>query len=239
MLISIDPALFRAFPGYVRHVVLAEGLDNSRGPEALPELEALLREAEAAVRADKAYTELKTHPRLASWREAFQAFGVNPNKCPPSICNLIKRVRGGAALPFINPLVCIFNVVSLHHGIPAGGDDLDKVAGGVRLGYADGTETYVPLGQPEARETPHPGEIILVDTGNGDVFCRAWVWRNGHNSRIESATARVLINIDALMPVTPAGGRAAAEEVADLVGRFCGGTTRIVQLDAGQPSFEA
>jgi len=36
MKIRIDPALFQAFPGYVRHVVLAEGLDNSGGPEQHP-----------------------------------------------------------------------------------------------------------------------------------------------------------------------------------------------------------
>ena len=239
MKIEIDEALFKAFPGYVRHVILAEGLDNTREAEDLPELVALLRQAEEAVRTDPAYGDLKAHPKLAPWRDAFQAFQVNPNKCPPSICNLIKRVRSGAVLPFINPLVCIFNVVSLRHGIPAGGDDLDKVVGGIRLGYADGTETYVPLGQPEQRETPNPGEVILVDPGNRDVFCRAWCWRNGHPSRIEAATRRVAINADALPPVTPAAGLAAAGEVAALVQRFCGGTARIQRLGPGQSGFEA
>jgi len=237
MRISIDEALFRAFPGYVRHVVVAEGMDNSRGPEHLPDLEEMLREAEAAVRTDPAYLELKADPRLAAWREAFQAFQVNPNKCPPSIFNLIKRVRSGASLPFINPLVCIFNVVSLHHGLPAGGDDLDKVVGEVRLGYADGTETYVPLGQPEARETPNKGEVILVDTGNQDVFCRAWCWRNGHPSRIEATTRRVAINLDALPSVTAGQGLAAAEDLMALVDRYCGGRLRLVRLDASDPRF--
>ena len=238
MRISVDEALFQAFPGYVRHVVVAEGMDNSRRPEQLPELERMLRDAEAAVRADPAYLELKTHPRLAAWREAFQTFQVNPNKCPPSIFNLIKRVLGGASLPFINPLVCIFNVVSLHHCIPAGGDDLDQVVGEVRLGYADGTETYVPLGQPDARETPNPGEVILMDTGNRDVFCRAWCWKNGHPSRIQPGTRRVLINIDALPPVSAEAGQAAAEEVAALVARFCGGQVLIQPLAAGHSAWE-
>jgi DNA/RNA-binding domain of Phe-tRNA-synthetase-like protein len=238
MRISVDEALFQAFPGYVRHVVVAEGMDNSRGPEQLPDLERMLREAEAAVRADPAYRDPKADPRLAAWREAFQAFQVNPNKCPPSIFNLIKRVLGGASLPFINPLVCIFNVVSLHHGIPAGGDDLDQVVGDVRLGYADGTESYVPLGQPEARETPNPGEVILMDTGNRDVFCRAWCWKNGHPSRIQPDTRRVLINIDALPPVSAQTGQAAAEEVAALVERFCGGSIRIQPLAAGHSAWE-
>jgi lysyl-tRNA synthetase class 2 len=238
MRIAIDEALFQAFPGYVRHVVVAEGLDNAAGAEALPELEAQLRAAEAAVRADEGYADLKAHPRLASWRDAFAAFQVNPNKCPPSICNLIKRTRSGTALPFINPLVCVFNVVSLRHCLPAGGDDLDKVVGGIRLGYATGSESYTPLGQPEARETPNPGEVILVDTGNQDVFCRAWCWRNGHPSRIEPGTRRVAINLDALAPVDAAEGLAAAELTAQLVARFCGGTSRIHRLDPARPAIE-
>jgi len=238
MQIMIDPALFQAFPGYVRHVVLAEAIDNTRGPEELPELVALLRTAEAGARADAAYEDLKAHPRLASWRAAFQSFQVNPNKCQPSICNLIKRVRTGTALPFINPLVCIFNVVSLRHGLPAGGDDLDKVVGGIRLGYADGTEAYVPLGQPDQLERPNPGEIILVDPGNQDVFCRAWCWRNGHPSRIEPETRRVAINVDALPPVSAATGAEAAAEVAALVTRFCGGQVRIHRLEPAHPACE-
>jgi DNA/RNA-binding domain of Phe-tRNA-synthetase-like protein len=238
MKIRVDEALFRSFEGYVRHVVVAEGLDNSRSPDRLPDLVSLLREAEAATRADARYDDLKAHPRIASWRAAFQAFRVNPNKCPPSIVNLVKRVRSGAALPFINPLVCIFNVASLRHCLPSGGDDLDRVVGDVALGYADGTETYVPLGQPDCQEAPTPGEVILMDTGSRAVFCRAWCWRNGHPSRIEATTRRVAVNVDALPPVSPDEGRVAADEVASLVTRFCGGRVRVHRLEAGHPSCD-
>ena len=239
MKIRIAPALFQAFPGYVRHVVLAEDLDNSGGPEQHPRLEALLREREAAVRADDAYLDLKAHPPLAAWRDAFQSFRINPNKCPPSIFNLIKRVRGGASMPFVNPLVCIFNILSLQYGIPAGGDDLDKVVGDVQLGYATGSETYRPLGRPEAEEHPLPGEVVLLDTGNQDVFCRAWCWKNGHLSRIEATTRRVLINLDTLPPVPAETGLAAAREVAELVAAACGGRCRIERLDAERSDLEA
>lgn len=238
MRISIDETIFRAFPGYVRHVVLAEGLDNARAGAALPELEARLRALEAGIRADDGFLDLKAHPRLASWRDAFQAFQVNPNKCPPSIVNLIKRVRSGNPLPFINPLVCIFNIVSLEHCLPAGGDDLDKVQGGIRLGYANGSESYTPLGQPEVREHPAPGEVILFDTGNNEVFCRAWCWRNGHPSRIEPETRRVAINLDALPPVPAEEGLAAARRVVELLVAHCGGTARIERLDADRPAID-
>ena len=234
MQIRIDEDLFKAFPGYVRHVVIAEDLDNRGGPEDHASLEALLREAESAVRADDAFADPRMHPRLAAWRDAFQSFGVNPNKCPPSVFNLIKRVRSGTAMPFINPLVCLFNILSLRHCIPAGGDDLDKVVGDIRLGCADGTEIYTPLGKPDEVEHPVPGEVILMDTGNQSVFCRSWCWRNGHPSRIEATTRRVTINLDALPPVSPEEGLQAAQELVALLLGACGGRARIERLDVGQ-----
>jgi len=235
MQLGIAPALFTAFPAYVRHVVIAQDLDNGGGAEDHPGLVERLRACEAAVRADDACQDPRLHPRLAAWREAFQTFGANPNKNPPSIVNLVKRVRSGTELPFINPLVCLFNIASLQHLLPAGGDDLDRVEGDLILGYATGDERYTPLGKPEERERPFPGEVILLDTGSREVFCRSWCWRNGHPSRIEATTRNVAINFDALPPVPPEDGLRAAQELMELLGHACGGRARIERLDAARP----
>lgn len=235
MRIQISSEIFSAFPGYARHVLIAEGVNNL-APQ--PELETMLLGAQAALRADSLFADVKAHPRIASWRSAFEKFGVNPNQCPPSIANLIKRVRGGKDLPYINSLVCIFNIVSMKYILPAGGDDLDKVVGNICLGPASGDEVYVPLGSPDAAEHPKPGEIILYDTGNNDIFCRAWCWKNGDRSRIEESTERVAINIDALPPVDVEEGHRAAEETAELVRRFCGGTVTIHRLSEGNTILE-
>jgi lysyl-tRNA synthetase class 2 len=232
--IEIAPEIFSLFPGYVRHVLLVEGADN-RGEK--PELATLLEEAQKRVRADDVLADLKAHPLIAPWRSAFQAFGTNPNKCPPSIANLIKRVRGGKDVPYVNSLVAIFNVVSMNYVLPAGGDDLDGVEGDILLTRAKGDESYTPLGAPQQREHPEPGEIVLLDTGNGEVFCRAWCWKNGEVSKIEPHTSRVAINIDALPPKSPEEGEVAAQETLKLVKRFCGGSVTLHRLDATNRSL--
>jgi lysyl-tRNA synthetase class 2 len=229
MKIDISPEVFALRPGYVRHVLVARGVDNTK---EVPELAGLLLEEQRRVREDGAFEDLKAHPLIASWRDAFQAFGVNPNKCPPSIANLIKRVRGGKDLPYVNSLVAIFNVVSMRHVLPAGGDDLDAVSGDIRLAPALGNENYTPLGAPDQREHPNPGEIVLLDTGNGEVFCRAWCWKNGDVSKIEAKTSNVAINIDALPPKSPEEGKSAAQETMELVRRFCGGEAQLHRLDS-------
>ena len=237
MRIEIAPEVFAAFPGYVRHVLVVEGADNTR---EIPELVGMLAEARRSVRENGAFEDLKAHPFIASWRDAFQSFGVNPNKCPPSIANLIRRVRGdgGKDLPYINSLVAIFNIVSMKYILPAGGDDLDAVKGDIRLTPARGSESYTPLGSPDRKETPNPGEIVLLDTGNDEVFCRAWCWKNGDVSKIEPHTRRVAINVDALPPMAPDEGYAAALETLELVKRFCGGSVALHRLDAGNGSIK-
>ncbi|GHS86767.1 hypothetical protein AGMMS49957_05480 [Synergistales bacterium] len=235
MKIKIAPEIFESFPGYVRHVLVVKGADNTKES---PELAALLAEAQARVTSDAAFEDLKAHPLIASWREAFASFGVNPNKCPPSIANLIKRARGGKELPYVNSLVAIFNVISMDHILPAGGDDLDKVKGDVSLTIAKGHENYTPLGSPDQREHPASGEIVLLDTGNDEVFCRAWCWKNGDASKIDASTTRVAINIDALPPKSPSEGEAAAREAERLVKRFCGADIAMYRLDANNIGVE-
>ena len=233
MKIEISPEVFAMFPGYVRHVIVVRGADNSK---ELPELAELLLEEQRRIREDDAFADLKEHPLIASWRNAFQTFGVNPNKCPPSIGNLIKRVWGGKDLPYVNSLVAIFNVISMRHVLPAGGDNLDTVKGGIRLTLARGNENYTPLGSPGQKERPAPGEIILLDTGSDEVFCRAWCWKNGDVSKIESDTSNVAINIDALPPKSAEEGKKAALETMSLVKQFCGGEVELHRLDASNGS---
>ncbi|MDR1977454.1 MAG: hypothetical protein LBQ42_01845 [Synergistaceae bacterium] len=235
MKIEVAPEVFALFPGYVRHVLVLRDADNTK---EVPELAELLVKEQNRMRSEEAFADLKTHPLVASWRDAFQSFGANPNKCPPSVANLIKRVRGGKDLPYVNSLVAIFNVVSMRYVLPAGGDDLDKVRGDIRLTRAQGRESYTPLGSPEQKEHPAPGEIVLLDTGNDEVFCRAWCWKNGDVSKIEASTRRVAINIDALPPLGAEDGRVAALETQEMVRRFCGGSSELYRLDAANGSIE-
>lgn len=235
MKIGIAPEVFQVWPDYRRIVVVARDVDNA---EEDPALEALLREAEAAVRQDPSLENLKEDPRIASWRAVFERMGLNPNKFPPSIANLVKRTRSGKDLPFINRLVAIFNIVSLKYRIPCGGDDLGGVTGDVRLMPATGDEIYEPLGNPEAVERPNRGEIVLVDTGRKTVFCRGWCWKNGDPSKITRDSRFVAINLDAMPPFGLDSLWEAAGELAALVKERCGGTVDLHLLEPGAPEFE-
>lgn len=230
---SIDPRVFAGYPGFTRAVIIAENIDNTReNPALAAELAAC--EALARENLDDAF---KDHPRLAAWAEAFRSMGLNPNKYPPSVANLVKRVRSGKSLPYVNSLVAAFNCISLKHLCPCGGDDLDVVEGDLLLTFAAGDETYVPLGQPDVTEHPAPGEIIYMDTASKDVFCRAWCWKNGDRSKLRPETVRAAVNIDILPPLSLADAERIALDLAALLRAHTGATTRIEYLHPENTAF--
>ncbi len=235
MRILVAPEVFERWPEYRRYVVVGKDLDNAEEDPALLDL---LREAELGVRNDPELENYKEYPLISAWRSVFEQMGLNPNKFPPSIANLIKRTRSGKDLPFINRLVAIFNIISLKYRIPCGGDDLACLEGDLRLGPAKGDEAFAHLGNPEAVENPEPGEIILHDTANGSVFCRGWCWKNGDPSKITPLTSNVAINLDSMPPMDEATHRMASEELVRLLESHCGGTSMVRLIEPGNPSFE-
>src|SRR5205814_2380274 len=78
------------------------------------------------------------HPRIAAWRDAFSAFGARPSKFQSSVEALVRRARRGDELPAVNLVVGLYNATSLGHLVPIGGDDLERVDGGLHLRRASG-----------------------------------------------------------------------------------------------------
>lgn len=227
--IIVSDEVFALCPEFKRGIVVVSELRND---ESVPQLERMMREA-VELRRDQ---QNLAHPKLLDWEEIHRGFGSNPNKFPPSIKSLVKRVASGAELPFINAVVAIFNTVSLNHLIPCGGDDLDTIAGNLRLDRSRGDEGFTPLGS-EQPEAPKPGEVIYYDEGTKRIMCRRWNWRNGDFSKITPATKRMVINLDG-GPSTPASEiERATAELADLLKRFCFAVSETALLDRKNPRY--
>jgi len=222
----VSKEVFAKFPNYIRGVVIARGVDN-HGEK--PRLIELLGEVVAKATQDESLQEIKSHPRIASWRQAYTDFGTNPNKFYCSIESLARRARRGDQLPYINTLVALFNYFSLKHMVPSGGDDLKMADGDLRLTLAKGDEPFTPLNS-EAIEYPPAGEVIYID--NNKVMCRRWNWRQGDQTKLTPETANVAINVDCLPPVAKGEAGAITEELAGLVREFCGGEVKYLLLDA-------
>ncbi len=186
MQFSIQAELFQKFPGLQIGVVVARGIDNTKDTD----LSTQLGQEVTRIRTSLTLDALPTQPKIACWKAAYAAFGGEPKKNRSSVENLYKMILEGRELSSINPLVDAYNVVSLKHMLPVGGEDLDAMQGNLQLRYASANETpIVLLGEKDAR-APKTGEVIYSDD-NG-AFCRRWNWfglRSGSRSHM-SRTCR-------------------------------------------------
>ncbi len=227
---AVGPEVFARFPEFRRGLVIAHGVRNV---PSSPELVAMLREAEASVRTRLGGQEITAHPRIASWRAAFQALGIKPKDFRCSVEAMARRALKDQQLPAINALVDIGNLLSLRHLVPMGGHAIDLTRGSYLLRPATGTETFVPFGTDQP-EHPDPGEIVFAE---GDVvLTRRWTWRQANHSLTLPGTTAIEYNVDALPPVTRGETEAICGELAELIARHCGGSIRLGMLEAGCPT---
>jgi DNA/RNA-binding domain of Phe-tRNA-synthetase-like protein len=231
-LLTVHEEIFRAFPEIRIGVAAFRGVDNAGERPALTEL---LRAAEGEAAARIGAAPVFEHPRVVPWREAYRAFGAKPKDHPSSIENLLRRVVRGQRLPVVNPLVDLYNVVSLRHLLPVGGEDLAAVEGDVELRFAGTDEPAVRLlGEPEARP-PRPGEVIYAD--HLGALCRRWNWKEADRTKLTAATTRGFLVVEALPPAGRVELDAALADLGALVLAHCGGTARTGVLDPGTAAF--
>jgi DNA/RNA-binding domain of Phe-tRNA-synthetase-like protein len=225
--------IFEMCPGYVRGVVVARGVTN--GEQQNAEILALLREAEETVRQGSDLEDISQHPRIASWRAAYAQFGARPSKFHSSIEAMVRRVRKGGELPYINDLVALGNSISLRYLLPVGGHDVGVAENDLWLKLAQGDELFTPFGT-EMVENPEPGEVVYLE--GQQVLCRRWTWRQAQHTILTPESRHVAINVDGLPPVTTRETEAICEELAGLVGKFCGGEVACRYLREDNPAIE-
>jgi DNA/RNA-binding domain of Phe-tRNA-synthetase-like protein len=227
----IDPAVFQLCPGYRRGLLLARGLSNGASAAALIEA---LRQAEAAVRIEIKGNPAE-YPRIAAWREAYRRFGARPSDFRASVEALARRVLRGDALPSINALVDIGNIVSLRYLMPVGVHPVPTSAGALSLRPSAAGDSFLP---PDggAAEQPESGEIVFAQ--GTTVLTRRWTWRQSAATLTLPETAAVFFNLDALEVISDEVLARAAREVEQLVREHCGGSSEHAVLSAASPSWQ-
>ncbi|WP_435036634.1 B3/B4 domain-containing protein [Pseudomonas neuropathica] len=138
---------------------------------------------------------------LAAWADAFRKFGAKPQRTPCSAEALRKRVLRDGTLPSLDPIVDLYNAISIEYAIPVGGENLKAYAGSPRLVVADGNEPFDTMkeGVP-AVEYPDAGEVVWRD--DKGVTCRRWNWRQGVRTRL-GADAKCMWFILESLPAMP------------------------------------
>lgn len=185
--IIIDSNLFEIFPETHIGFLHLKSINNQIS------VEALLRDAEKHVRENYSNALIEL-PEIQEWRDAYKKLGIKKGT-RVSVEALIKRVQKGGQIPSINPLVDLYNAISLKYVFPCGGEDLLKTNGDIHLTFANGEETFYQIGS-NTNEPPNENEIVYKDSDG--CLCRCWNWREADRTKLTEDTTEAILVIESL-----------------------------------------
>jgi DNA/RNA-binding domain of Phe-tRNA-synthetase-like protein len=163
---------------------------------------------------------LATDPVLAGFRDLHDAVGRSNKRFPSSAEALVGLFLRKGLVPGINPLVDIYNGVSLTSRLSLGAHDLSQVEGDIELRFTTGAERFVPLGST-APESISPGEYCYLD-GSGEVLCRL-EHRQCERTKVTAATTDCFYILQGNAATSRELIEATLEQLVELTHRFCGG----------------
>lgn len=228
----IEDDFWELFPHAKFGVIVCHGIDNSIKEE--DKYLDMLRNAENDALKYLDNPEFIQNKVVRVWREAFQKFKTKKGaRC--SIEALMKRVKNGNHIGFINPLVDIYNSISLRYALPCGGEDIDAFAGDNRLTKAVGDESFITYGSDKS-EPPYQGEIVYKD--DEGAICRCWNWRESVRTMLTENTKNAFLIIESVDEQRTKDLENAISVLAKLVQDNLGGTFKTAILDINNKSID-
>ncbi|MBS0949014.1 B3/4 domain-containing protein [Weissella minor] len=229
--VQIDESFWELFPeGQVNVLVLHDinntGLDSDK-------YQAILEDAEEQAKQYLTADVFSENAVVQSWRESYQAFKKKKG-ARASIEALLKRVSQGKGVGTINPLVDLYNSVSMRFAVPVGGEDLSAIEGDLHLGMAQGGEAFYPLGDDQ-NEPALPGEIIYSDAAG--AVCRCLNWRDGKRTMLTETTTDAIMFMEATNALQKENLDTAMDSLQRVIARELGVEGTIYHLTAADPTI--
>lgn len=229
--VQIDESFWELFPeGQVNVLVLHDinntGLDSDK-------YQAILEDAEEQAKQYLTADVFSENAVVQSWRESYQAFKKKKG-ARASIEALLKRVSQGKGVGTINPLVDLYNSVSMRFAVPVGGEDLSAIEGDLHLGMAQGGEAFYLLGDDQ-NEPALPGEIIYSDAAG--AVCRCLNWRDGKRTMLTETTTDAIMFMEATNALQKENLDTAMDALQRVIARELGVEGTIYHLTAADPTI--
>ncbi|MGY3778392.1 B3/B4 domain-containing protein [Isobaculum melis] len=214
--IMIDSAFWELFPEAQISVLVIKGLDNHVEESKDSYFEKLLKDGKQEAKKFLTEETFSQNQVIEEWRQAFSQFKTKKG-ARSSIEALLKRVSQDRDFYPINPLVDIYNSISMKYALPCGGENIEVLSGDLHLGKAKGGESFFPLGA-EADAPALAEEIIYYD--NDGAVCRSLNWREAQRTMLTEETKNAVLVIEAINPEQAKRASEAINELKQLVDSY-------------------
>ena len=217
----IEDDFWELFPNAKIGIITCNGIDNTIKDEN--QYKDMISQGEKEALNHLPNEEFSSNEVIKVWRDAFKKFKTKKG-ARSSIEALLKRVSTGKGLGTINPLVDIYNSISLKYAMPCGGEDMDKFIGDIRLTKATGDESFITLGSDNS-EPPYEGEIVYKD--DKGAICRCWNWRESVRTMLTEDTKNAFLCIELVDENREKEFENALKELSQLVEKNLGGKSEV------------
>ncbi|MBN2100354.1 tyrosine--tRNA ligase [Candidatus Dojkabacteria bacterium] len=208
---NLSKQILQKFPKASVGCLVVRNIDNTKALDNTYQI--LWNQIEQSAR------EKNSKKENSEWVLAFQKVGLNPDNETPSHIALLKRVRERQEIPSINPLVNIYNAVSLKYLVPLGGHDLDKISGNITVGPNLNELKFIEMNSNNEIKVPED-EIVYADEKH--ILTRKWVWRQSNTSKTTEETKNIFIPIDNTGNKSDKEIKKIAIEIKSLISKFLG-----------------
>lgn len=216
--VFVDQSFWELFPDAQINILYADGINNHSSDAKIGERQQLLAEATTAAGKFLTNETFRLNPVVDQWRQAFQQFKKKKG-ARSSIEALLKRVNQGREFTPIDPLVDVYNSVSLSYGVPVGIEDRDKIQGDMHLGQVDGGQSFQPVGAAEDEPTV-AGEVAYYDEAG--AVCRCLNWRDAQRTMLTEDSQNIVAVIEAVNPEQISRANEAMAELSKLLTHYFG-----------------
>ncbi len=218
------------FPDCKIGIVVCREITNEYKEDEM-QYETMIRQAEQKALTFLTEENFADNKVIQVWREAYMKFKTKKGaRC--AIEALMKRISKENHLGTINPIVDIYNSVSLYHAMPCGGEDIDCLEGDLLLTKADGTEPFFVIGG-EQNEPPFPEELVYKDAAG--AVCRCWTWREAERTMLTEQTKNAMLCCELVDTARYDTFVQVLEDLKREVETRLGGTCEVMILDRQHP----
>ncbi len=188
MKIEIDKEIVNAFPSVGFYVFGIKGINNTDQNESFY--------ANLKNHADNCLEHAKEEVynlEIDYWKKRYKDMALSRKKGRSSLESLYTRYKKNKFLPKINPLVDLYNAISLKNGVCIGAYDYDKLSNYLILRYAKHGEEMLPIGSDKPIVISSKGVVYSDSKG---IICSYWNYRDSVRTCVSEDSKNILIIID-------------------------------------------
>lgn len=169
---------------------------------------------------------IKNDHIIQGFYDLHQLVHIPRRKNLPASENLLKSLIKKQQFYSINPVVDIYNLMSMKTKLALGAHDVDKITGNLSLRLTHGDENFIPLGQNEAKDVP-VGVYSYIDD-NQDIVCYLEI-RQVDKTKITENSQHIFYIVQGHEKTSWEYIDHVAKEIIDVTTHFCGGEGIILE----------